>query len=454
MTKNYLKKIILLTGDIAVLYLSLYLALFLRYFQKPSLEMWQNHFLPFSIVFLIWIIILYIFNFYNLSRILSYSQFYQTLTRAITTALILAVVFFYIYQPANITPKTNLIIFTVCFFIIFLLWRKLANHIIRNKFAKINIAIIGCNKETDKLIKELEGKKYLGYKISFVVDQFSECEYDEIEGIPIVKDLSYLKKLIIEENISIIVINSSPEEKLQSILFDLLKLKLSFIKMPNFYEEITGKIPIESIDQMWFFENLSEGNKKFFDKFKRFYDIILSLFILLITLPFWPFIALIIKLESKGPVFITMERLGQNNKIFKMYKFRSMREENNSRTITIKNDPRITKFGSFIRKTRIDEIPQILNILKGDMSFVGPRPERPELAFKLNKQIPFFNERTLIKPGLTGWDQISGNYHSPTIEDSLKKIQYDFFYIKNRSIYLDLSIILKTASTILLKQGR
>jgi lipopolysaccharide/colanic/teichoic acid biosynthesis glycosyltransferase len=149
-----------------------------------------------------------------------------------------------------------------------------------------------------------------------------------------------------------------------------------------------------------------------------------------------------------------MPRLGRKNKIFKMYKFRSMREENNQRTMTVQNDPRITRFGSFMRKTRIDEIPQVMNILKGDMSFVGPRPERPELAEKLAEKIPFLNERTLVKPGITGWDQISGHYHSPSVEDSLEKIQYDLFYIKNRSIYLDLSIILKTVATILLKQGR
>jgi len=118
------------------------------------------------------------------------------------------------------------------------------------------------------------------------------------------------------------------------------------------------------------------------------------------------------------------------------------------------NDARTTKFGNILRKTRIDEIPQIINILKGEMSFVGPRPERPDLAEELEKQVPFFNERILVKPGITGWDQISGEYHSPSREDTLKKLQYDLFYIKNRSIYLDLSIILKTIATVLSRGGR
>ena len=126
---------------------------------------------------------------------------------------------------------------------------------------------------------------------------------------------------------------------------------------------------------------------------------------------------------------------------------------NNNFSPTAKDDNRITKFGSFLRKTRIDEIPQVINILQGEMSFVGPRPERPELIEELEDKIPFYNERLLVKPGITGWDQISGEYHSPSQEDTLKKLQYDLFYIKNRSIYLDLSIILKTVATVISHKG-
>lgn len=130
-----------------------------------------------------------------------------------------------------------------------------------------------------------------------------------------------------------------------------------------------------------------------------------------------------------------------------------MREECNDRSPTCSGDPRITKFGNLLRKTRLDELPQVINILRGEMSFVGPRPERSELVRELEKQIPFYGQRTLVKPGLTGSDQISGEYHSPSLEDSLKKLQYDLFYIKNRSIYLDLSIILKTVATVIARKG-
>ena len=130
-----------------------------------------------------------------------------------------------------------------------------------------------------------------------------------------------------------------------------------------------------------------------------------------------------------------------------------MTTENNDQSPTIAKDKRITRLGKVLRKTRIDEIPQVINILKGEMSFVGPRPERPDLAENLKKEIPFYQERMLTKPGITGWDQVSGEYHSPSHEDTLKKLQYDLFYIKNRSIYLDLSIILKTIATVLSRGG-
>jgi exopolysaccharide biosynthesis polyprenyl glycosylphosphotransferase len=303
----------------------------------------------------------------------------------------------------------------------------------------------------EELVQFLIDKPHLGMSISFIIGETNK----NFSDIPIYKDINELKNLILKRKINSIILTSDPSQsnELRSLLFECLSLGINFIGLSKFYEDITGKIPVRVINKMWFLENLNEGDKKIFDWFKRLYDILFALLIFFLTLPFWPLIAIAIKIESKGPVFIAMTRLGKNKKEFKMFKFRSMIEEGNMRTMTLFNDPRVTKFGSFMRKIRLDEIPQILNIIKGEMSFVGPRPERPELAEELEKQIPFFKERMLVKPGVTGWDQISGEYHSPSYEDTLKKIQYDLFYIKNRSIYLDASIILKTITTILSKKG-
>jgi len=240
--------------------------------------------------------------------------------------------------------------------------------------------------------------------------------------------------------------------ELRQELFSSLSLRLEFINSINFYEKVISKIPIDAINQMWFLENLNEANKIFFDKTKLVFDILFSLFIFTITLPLWIIIAMIIKYESKGPVFFKQTRAGKHN-TFKIFKFRTMRTENNNFVPTAKNDSRITKFGSFLRKSRLDELPQVINIIKGEMSFVGPRPERPELIEKLEKVVPFYKERMLVKPGLSGWDQVSGEYHSPSEEDTLKKLQYDLYYVKNRSIYLDFSILLKTISVVINRAG-
>ena len=177
------------------------------------------------------------------------------------------------------------------------------------------------------------------------------------------------------------------------------------------------------------------------------------LIIFIISFPLWIIVAILIKTESTGPIFLIDTRLGKNEKPFTLFKFRTMNIINNNQRPTEAKDPRITKIGKYLRKTRIDELPQVLSVLKGDMSIIGPRPERPKLVSELKKVIPFYNIRMLIKPGITGWDQISGEYHSPSQTDTIKKLEHDFFYIKNMSIYLDISILLKTIRTVLNSTG-
>jgi exopolysaccharide biosynthesis polyprenyl glycosylphosphotransferase len=305
----------------------------------------------------------------------------------------------------------------------------------------------------DNLLLELRNKPHLGFDISFILDE--KTEEKEIAGTPIFSNLKDLPSLIEKRKINNVILANTPDsENLRALLFECLSLKISFINLVNFYESLTGKVPIEAIGKMWFLENLNEGNKSGFDTIKRIADIILSFLILIVSLPFWPILALIIKIESRGSVFFKQTRAGQSGKLFKIIKFRTMKTAGNDYAPTTDRDSRITSLGNFLRKTRLDEIPQIINILKGEMSFVGPRPERPELISELEKQIPFYRERMLVKPGITGIDQTSGEYHSPSYEDTLKKLQYDLFYIKNRSLYLDIAILLKTIRTILARSGK
>jgi len=450
---NKFKKIALLGGDIIILYLSLYLTLLIRYSSKQLATSWAIHLWPFTIIFLLWLIIFYISNLYNLNLAINNLKFFQLSGKALAITSLISLAFFYLIPQINIAPKRNLFIFIVIFAVLFVLWRQFYNWSLKSYLPKSHLAIIGFNEQVQELINELQKKPHLGFIVSFIVD--NNATDQSLNNIPLIKDIGQMKQLINKNKISNIILTADPHysDNLRSALFDCLPLKINYISLPNFYEAITGKIPLDAINQMWFLENLNEGSKSWFNKIKRFYDFILAVLILLITLPFWLLIALIIKMESRGPVFIIMPRLGQDNKIFNLIKFRTMKEEGNDRSPTIANDPRITKFGSFLRKTRLDEVPQMINVIRGEMSFVGPRPERPELALELEKQIPFYRERLLVKPGLTGSDQISGEYHSPIREDSLKKLQYDLFYIKNRSLYLDISIILKTIATVLSRKG-
>ncbi|CEN94626.1 MAG: exopolysaccharide biosynthesis polyprenyl glycosylphosphotransferase [Paeniclostridium sp.] len=195
------------------------------------------------------------------------------------------------------------------------------------------------------------------------------------------------------------------------------------------------------------------NNKKYlYEILKRILDIISSLLGLIVAIPIILVIAIIIKLEDNGPVFYSQQRLGKDEKNFFVYKLRSMRvdaEKYGGAQWAQKDDPRITKIGKFIRKTRIDEIPQLFNILKGDMSLIGPRPERPELTYKFNKEIPGFIDRLAIKPGLTGLAQVNGGYDISPEE----KLKWDIIYIKNRNIFLDISIVFKTIGVVFTGDG-
>jgi exopolysaccharide biosynthesis polyprenyl glycosylphosphotransferase len=452
--KNRFKKIILLLGDLALFYFSLYLALWLRYLEIPNQEIWFKHFTPFSILILSWFIIFYVSGLYDLSFLKNKKILRKTINCFLASSLI-SVIFFYLIEQSNISPKTNLLIFSIVYFFIFSIWRRIYYWTLKSYLPQNNTAIIGLNSQVKDLVEEIKSKSYLGYNIRFIINT-EEKDNNYIGDTPVFNEMNNLASLIEKKKINTIILPTDirTSQKVRSTLFSCLHLKINFFTLSQFYENLTGKIPIDTINQMWFLENLNEGRKNWFDKFKKLYDLFLSIILLTISSPIWLIIMIFIKIDSKGEVFFTQRRVGLNNKNFTIIKFRTMKIEGNDHSLTQEKDNRITRVGAFLRKTRLDELPQIINIIKGEMSFVGPRPERPEFVEKLEKEIPFYNERMLVKPGITGWDQISGEYHSPTTEDSLKKLQYDLFYIKNRSVYLDLSIVLKTIATVFSKTGR
>mgnify|MGYP001562636326 FL=1 len=436
-----MRKTTLLFVDIALLYGSLLMMLALRY-QGNIAENYPIHFLPFTIIFVIWLIIFYIVNLYDPRALRNTIFFYSRLFEAIIAATVISTSFFYLIPLFGIAPKTNLALFIVIFAVLEFGWRSLFNSIIETKFKKL-ILIVGDNDQAQELAVFIKDNPQLGYTVK------------EIIGI---QQTAYLSKAIATPNLDTIVIgpNAYQIPKIRDIFYKALGRKINFYSLATFYERLTGRVPLDAIDQIWFLENLSEGNKRAYETFKRCGDIVFGLIFGIISLIFYPFVIIAVQLGSPGPLFYTQTRIGRLGKSFKMIKFRTMilnAEASTGAVWAQDGDQRVTGIGKFLRRTRIDELPQLWNIIKGEMSLVGPRAERPEFHETLKQEVPFYEERYLIKPGLSGWAQINYPYGA-SIKDAAEKLKYDLYYIKNRSFLLDLGIILKTIRIALSRAGK
>ena len=239
---------------------------------------------------------------------------------------------------------------------------------------------------------------------------------------------------------------------------ELLTLRMEGVKIEeatSWLERISGKIEVENLNPSWIVFNDGFRRNSSFVRFRRFFSVVISLVGLILALPLIPLIILAIRLDSEGPAFYTQTRMGRGGSLFKLWKFRTMRVDAEFATgpqWAGDNDPRVTRVGRFLRTSRLDEIPQLWCVLRGDMAFVGPRPERPEFIELLSEKIPFYRVRHMVRPGVTGWAQINYRYGS-SWEDALEKLQYDLFYIKNASLGLDLLILFQTVKTVLLRRG-
>ena len=432
--------------DIAFCISSLFLALFIKYNKCPTFQEYLIHLKIFIPVIISWILSMYIFYLYSIDV---YLPAYNLLFRMFCCYLISAVIgisFFYVFSR-RLTPKLIFLIYNSLVLGLLFMWHLLCKKFFTNKYFKNKFIFIGYTPDVKRLL-ELTKIKYYG---NFIFEGI----YDENSKYATIKTEQELEEYLFKRNIKTVVITSKYKltPSLTNMLMDAMMNKTVFYSLPDFYELITRKIPISSISDGWILNKISKAECIIYKSIKRAADIIFSILILFITSPIWLLSTFIIPLESKGPVIFKQKRLGLHSKEFILYKFRSMREENNTYKYTTENDSRITKFGNFMRKTRIDELPQLINILKGDMSLIGPRPERPEYAIELQKQIPFYNQRLIVRPGITGWDQVSGEYHSPSTEDTYKKLQNDLYYIKNISLSLDFSIAMKTIATMFMREG-
>ncbi|MFH1326328.1 MAG: sugar transferase [Candidatus Falkowbacteria bacterium] len=452
-----IKYIILFLGDIAILYLSLWLTLLIRYQEMVTPDKWQQHFLPFTIIFAVWLLIFYISGLYSLQIARNNIAFYSTLLKSLAWCVAAAITFFYIIK-SGIAPRANLLLYLVILSLLLITWRQIFNQLIKIRPWQNNILIIGLNEAALDLAKEINGQPQLGFKVLAIINtddtDLSDLKNSTVEVINPPHSLAGLVKI---KKIKTIITTLNPHQNpsLVNKLYECIALKISFWDLPTFVEKFVGKIPVNSIGQIWFLENVKENQKIIYEIGKRIFDILVSIILLICSIPFLPILYTVVKLNSSGPFLFMQLRTGKNSRKFIAVKIRTMHKnaETSGPQWAVKNDPRVTRSGRLMRKTRIDEIPQLINILRGEMSFIGPRPERPEFIEKLEKKIPYYNERLLVKPGLTGWAQVNFPYGASE-KDALEKPQYDLYYIKNRSFVLDLSILLKTIKIVLSGGGR
>ena len=427
--------------DIVILYGSLIAMLALRY-QGDITRYFGVHFLPFTIIFAIWLVVFYIVNLYDPRTLRNSIFFYSRLFEAIIAAAVISTSFFYLIPFFGIAPKTNLALFIVIFAILEFGGRSLFNNIVETKFKKL-ILIVGDNLQAQELAVFIKDNPQLGYTLKEIINT---------------QQSDHLSEALATPNLDTVVI--SPDayniSAVTEIFYKALGRKINFYSLATFYERLTGRVPLGAINQIWFLENLSEGNKSAYETFKRLGDIVFGLIFGIASLVLYPFVIIALQLNSPGPVFYTQTRIGRLGKSFKMIKLRTMvlnAEASTGAVWARDGDDRITGIGKFLRRTRIDELPQLWNIIRGEMSLVGPRAERPEFHDNLKQEVPFYEERYLIKPGLSGWAQINYPYGA-SVKDAAEKLKYDLYYIKNRSFFLDLGIILKTIRIAISQAGK
>ncbi|MBW2995515.1 sugar transferase [Candidatus Woesearchaeota archaeon] len=453
-------------GDIFFITLSIFLAYLIIFTFLEERPLYQTN-LYYRLIAWVGILTLYIFVFYfvdiyDLFKIKDTFRYTLTIFLCVTIVSLVSssILFFF---PKYIIGRRVIVIHAPFVIAFLLLWRFIFINLVQKREKLFRLALIGKSELISNVFDELSHMRISDFQITQIcvtgTDQEEKTNLHNSvpEFISFHEDIDDLLK---NEDFDILAFDYTQGEISKEEMHRILELRFQdkFIyDFPSFYEELSGKVPLSYIDSRWLLseEELQGKISKSFLRLKRLLDILFSATFLILTLPLYLFIAPAIKLDSKGKVFFAQERLGLRKQPFICYKFRTMKMEAEKETgpkWSSKDDPRITRVGKILRKIRLDELPQLWNILKGEMSFVGIRPERKYFADRLAELIPYYDLRFLVKPGLTGWAQVNHGY-SGSEEEQHEKFQYELFYLKKMSIFLDFFIIFKTIKTVIKRKG-
>jgi lipopolysaccharide/colanic/teichoic acid biosynthesis glycosyltransferase len=423
--KNRQEPLLLLGGDIIVFFASLWLSLHIRYGDVNE-YIWSIHMWPFIVIFAASVLIFFI------------SGAYEKHTSHLQSKLPVTL----LYSQISIAfISSSLLYLFISTFLLFA-WRIYGSKLF-SIGEKGSLILIGKKNEIADIAEEIgKNKQYLSViEASIDVDGIIEEEIFEI-----------FKKAGKEKNT--IVVAPSENPKVAAVLsrnFDFVLSYVNFLDIHEVYEHMFDRVPLEAVNYSLIAE-ANRGSVTFYDICKRLIDIVIAAVLALVTFPFFPLIALAIKLDHKGPVFITQQRVGKRGKVIDMYKFRTMTASDEGKWLPDQTENRVTRIGAFLRKSRIDELPQLVNVLRGDISLIGPRPDIIGLGEKLVGTIPFYMARYAVLPGLSGWAQIQQK-PPQSIEETELRFSYDLFYVKNRSLFLDIRIALRTLKTLLSRTG-
>jgi len=463
LTQQKKKQYILFAGDSTVIFISVFLSYCIRVYLNRSDPTWELIIsklnLSQSIVVAIHLFTLYLLDQYNLSEITNLSKSVFIIIVCVITASLL-IGFSLFFLPKYVFGRQIMIIHIFVTSLCLVTWRLLITKILfRNVKEKI-LTIVGNGQIISSFIEELEKIDNNGFKVENI------CVYKEGLSSPsiikkYIKQHQNLKEMLTQSNFDILAYDATGTFLTDEEIRRILQLKYggkAICDLPTLYKNLTGKVPLTFIDGKWLlhFGGFQGQTSILYKRIKRIVDLLLSILLLAIILPLAVIIAIAIKIESKGDVFFVQERLGLNEIPFRCYKFRTMIENAEKESGPVwskKNDPRITRVGHLLRVWRLDELPQLWNVLIGDMSFVGPRPIREHFARMLEVKIPFYRLRFDVKPGLSGWAQVNHDY-AGSEEGQLEKYQYELFYIQNISFFLDLVTIFKTMKVMIKGKGK